>query len=277
MSLELVRKIMEESSGKSECVTLHAWGESILHPHCHDIIRQFKENGFKTHLSTNATMLNTKRQDQLLDSGLDFLVFSIDAMTEPTYSKLRAGGHFENTIRNVESFLEKAQKLNVKIFCVVQLVYTTINKEEAALFKKRWQQHGTYVWLKPYSTWSGEDESFMKYVPDKASKRKTTLCDWPWRQLVIHWNGNVAPCCNDYDGKVSLGNIAHETITDIWNGDKMKAFRASHLRGRQTIDFCKGCTYVSLGPFKQCAFVFLNYLSCMKLQTVFENYSRKLI
>ena len=42
-------------------------------------------------LTTNATMLNGDTCMKLLDSGLNFLYFSVDAATKPTYEAIRVG------------------------------------------------------------------------------------------------------------------------------------------------------------------------------------------
>ena len=276
MPLSLAGKIAEEAAGQSEFVTLHAWGESILHPDFDKIVAKFKSCGIKTMLSTNGNLLNGKRREKLLHSGLDFLVFSLDAVTEETYNKLRVGGDFQATIKSVEEFLAQVQAEEVRMFCVMQLIYMTVNKAEALNFKKKWQALGAHVWLKPFSVWSGQNESIKEFHPDKIRNvYYHDLCDWPWRQMVIHWNGNVVPCCNDYDGAVVFGNVTEKKLHEIWNGELMQAFRASHIIGRATIDFCKKCPYLSLGMAKQTVFVFVDYLTSLKLQTRFENYFKK--
>jgi len=279
MTLELVDKIIKETSGKSEFATLHAWGESLLHPQFDTIIRKFKKNGFKTQMSTNATILNKEQQEKLVNSDLDLLIFSIDAANEETYNKIRIGGDFKKTIKNIEDFLILVKKQKVKMFCVFQLVYNVFNKEEAILFKKKWEMKYPmiYVCLKPYSVWSGEDKSLEKYYPGDVVKCKENLCDWIWRVFIIHWNGNVVPCCNDYDGKVSLGNVTQSSIDEIWNGDKIKEFRYLHLNGRNAINLCKNCNYQSLGSFKQLVFILFSYFKSLKFQILFENYFRNLI
>ena len=272
----LVEKIAAEAAGQCEFVTLHAWGESILHPQFDRVIQIFRAAGLRTLLSTNANLLNEKRRERLLASGLDFLIFSLDAVNEDTYQKLRTGGNFQETVQNVESFLRQARERNVSTFCVLQLIYMSVNKDEARLFKRKWQALGAHVWLKPFSIWNGDNDDIRKFHPDLTRNRyQENLCDWPWRQFVIHWNGDVVPCCMDYNGAVKFGNVQDETLTAIWTGERMQAFRAAHIKGRGTIDFCKNCQHVSLGPVKQATFILFNYLAAMKIQTRFENYFRK--
>ena len=43
--------------------------------------------------------------------------------------------------------------------------------------------------------------------------------------MVILQDGNVSPCCLDYNGSINLGNIRSETIQNIWNNLKYKKIR----------------------------------------------------
>lgn len=43
-------------------------------------------------------------------------------------------------------------------------------------------------------------------------------------KCCIDTNGNVIPCCLDYDSECVLGNVMENTIEDIWNGEKRKQF-----------------------------------------------------
>ena len=55
----------------------------------------------------------------------------------------------------------------------------------------------------------GEQEEVGKYKD----------CFYPTYQMLIDWNGNVYLCPQDWQRKVSMGNIMQETIFDqIWTG-----------------------------------------------------------
>jgi len=278
MSMSVVEKIAAEAEGHVQFVLLQAWGESVMHPQLDKIVANFKSRGIRTFLSTNATLLDANRSDKLLDSGLDLIIFSLDAVNEETYRQLRVGGDFQKTVKNVEEFLKKVRQRHIDMFCVCQLIYMSLNKHEALTFRKKWRELGAHVWLKPFNVWNGENEDFDKLHPDSAKKVYfDNLCDWPWRTMVIHWNGNVVPCCNDYDGDVVFGNVQQNTLAEVWNGEAIQSFRKAHIEGRRNIEFCKKCSYISLGSGKQLAFVLLNYLTSLKLQTRFENYYKQTI
>lgn len=274
ITLELIDKIISETKNKAEFVTLNSWGESILHPEIDIIGRKFKGAGFKIQLSTNATLLTHERQEKLMKSGIDVLLFSIDATSEKTYNKVRTGGDFKETVNNIETFLNKVKSNKIPIKCVCQLIYNKLNMVEAKAFREYWKKRGTNVWIKPFINWNGQDETENSFFPGYMPKYSGSICDWPWRQIVIHWNGNVVPCCCDYNGEMVMGNVYEKTVLEIWNGEAFQNFRKKHIENRKLIKFCENCIYEPIGAIKQIAFVMFDYLQSLKIQMILENYFR---
>jgi radical SAM protein with 4Fe4S-binding SPASM domain len=77
------------------------------------------------------------------------------------------------------------------------------------------------------------------------SRRPWSGCDRPWRSTYITANGNVLPCCiapfstHDYGG-IILGNVYDRPITEIWNGDRYREFRSTHMSDSPP-EPCRGC------------------------------------
>ncbi len=56
-------------------------------------------------------------------------------------------------------------------------------------------------------------------------------------------NGDVALCCLDYSGKIVLGNVNDEKITDIWSNEQYRNYRRLHRTSRQEeIPLCSNCS-----------------------------------
>ncbi|MEW6097350.1 MAG: SPASM domain-containing protein [bacterium] len=53
-----------------------------------------------------------------------------------------------------------------------------------------------------------------------------------WQQMVIYWNGDVPICCKDFHAKLIMGNVAKNTIKEIWHGEKFQQIRQIHLEGK---------------------------------------------
>ncbi len=88
-------------------ILLQGLGEPLLYKNILNVIKQLKREmhgDSEIGLTTNATMLNRDTGIKLLDSGVNFLYFSVDAATKPTYEAIRIGADFDSVIKNISRF-----------------------------------------------------------------------------------------------------------------------------------------------------------------------------
>ena len=62
-------------------------------------------------------MLSEERARKFLKSGATRLRFSLDAATKETYEKVRLGGKYETTMKNIDNFLQirKQEKFELPV------------------------------------------------------------------------------------------------------------------------------------------------------------------
>lgn len=66
-------------------------------------------------------------------------------------------------------------------------------------------------------------------------------CLLPFRQMIVRPDGKVSFCCNDALGKHTLGDLAIQSIEEVWNGEIYKTIRKNIIQGRSLLPLCKGC------------------------------------
>ena len=49
--------------------------------------------------------------------------------------------------------------------------------------------------------------------------------------LQIQWNGEVIPCCYDYNNQIILGNAFETPVMEILGGEKYEDLRDAHRKG----------------------------------------------
>ncbi len=93
--------------------TLHlqGLGEPMMHPRFFDMVAYAANKGIQVTTNSNLTLLNQKRAELCVTSGLDCLHVSIDGATAETYDRIRVGSHFEQVVRNLELVVEAKRKL----------------------------------------------------------------------------------------------------------------------------------------------------------------------
>ena len=68
-------------------------------------------------------------------------------------------------------------------------------------------------------------------------------CSYLWSRMLIFWNGEVVPCCRDYEGaNLNMGSVLNETVKNIWLSKNYMNLRKEHLEGKRLqMDMCGNC------------------------------------
>ncbi|MCP4903308.1 MAG: radical SAM protein [bacterium] len=255
MDYEVFCRVIREVEDYNGLIWLHNLGEPLAHPRIMEMIRFVKDRGLRCGLSTNATLLDDERSDQLLSSGLDKIILCMDGITKESYERLRVGARFESVVTNIERFLRlrKERKLT-KPQAVVQLIYMKQTEPQVREFHARWRPLADRVLLKRFSTWADQVESISQLSTEKHRYELAHIkpgvrypCAYLWRNLVVTASGDVIPCCMDYDARMVMGNVMQNTLAEIWRGEKYLRLRRDHIEGRFT-STCESCKEWVGGP-----------------------------
>ena len=77
-------------------------------------------------------------------------------------------------------------------------------------------------------------------VESVVSFRTKYNCNKPWGDMAIYSDGTIGPCCNLVGRKTPIGNIKDNSISEIWNGDKMNLIREGFINNNPN-KVCKLC------------------------------------
>lgn len=111
MEFATFTRLVDEFTNLTE-LHLQGLGEPMMHPRFFDMIVYATRKGIRVTTNTNLTLLNTKRAEQCVTSGLDCLHVSLDGATAETYERIRVQAHFERVMRNLELLLQARQRLD---------------------------------------------------------------------------------------------------------------------------------------------------------------------
>ncbi|MCC7201192.1 MAG: radical SAM protein [Nitrospirae bacterium] len=247
MDWGLYKKIIAEARGFVHDINLFIGGESLFHKRLPDMIRHARENGIGTRLSTNATVLTKEKTNALLDAGLDFIIFSFDGYDKDTYERIRVNANFEKTLKNIRSFLEeKKRRGSRKPYVVFQVIEGLNHREndvearQSFLSQFRNLPVNRFSFIKPH-TFGGKIPRDDK-KGFRALSAKYVPCTFLWYSMSIKWDGTVVPCCVDLSGDMPLGDVRKESLSDIWNGQRLIDLREKIASGRyEDVPLCKGC------------------------------------
>ena len=251
------RKTIDELKDKLLHVIFYFQGEPLLNKKLPEMIQYAHNQKIFTSTSTNAQALSSEMARELVTSGLDKLIISIDGSTQEVYEQYRIGGNLEKAITGVKNIIEWKQKLkSITPFVEIQFVVFKTNehqmKQMKTLSKALKADRLVFKTAQLYNFENGHKllTSIDKYARYKkmangkyAIKSKLQNRCWRlWSGAVLNANADLVPCCFDKDSAHAFGNLKNNSFLSVWHNEKASGFRASILQNRKQYDMCRNCT-----------------------------------
>lgn len=223
-------------------VVLTGFGEPMLDKRLEKKIAYAKDNGLSTYIITNGSVLTDKRAQGILEAGLDEMRVSFYGMGRDTYNTVMQGLDYDRTRDGLLNFLAMRERLG--LHTKVQISYLTMpeNAKDEGAFREYWEPRveAIEIW-RPHNFGDGRDYREREEATEGESVK--TTCGRPESgPLQIQWNGEVIPCCYDYNNKIVLGNAFEQPVLDILNNPKYRLLRYAHRTGRFNLfPYCDQC------------------------------------
>jgi radical SAM protein with 4Fe4S-binding SPASM domain len=245
----LYARVIEEGAARGLCaVRLGLTGEPLLRGDILDFVDIARRAGLvDIMLITNGMLLTPEISRRLIEAGLTRLQVSIDAVTAPTYAKLRRGGNFETVVRNVAGFLAARDEAGSDLPLLrVSFVRTAVNNHELEAFEDFWQDRADYVSVQEYADLVDTPES-AALIPSDRREMTDFRCPDPWQRLALFVNGDVFGCCSDHGREYPWGNAFRDDIGHIWRSKAAETLRGLQQRGEwYRHPACRACGLASV-------------------------------
>lgn len=232
---KLFTKIIAEAAKyRLPSIKLNYRGEPLLHSDLPKMVKYAKEKGIlEVQFNTNGLLLNEKKAKELIDAGLDRIIFSFDGATKKTYEKIRRGSDYEKVVDNIKNLVRLRWERGLKRPLIrVQMVKMPLNEKEVEDFLRFWLPIANRVAVSAVMDFSGKKEEEIEHFP----------CPQIWQRLMICWDGEARMCCGDWYGGFPLGNVKEMSLYDIWHGEKLNRVRKLHSEGNfDKIPACARC------------------------------------
>jgi len=257
IDFDVFKSIINDISKDIFHVIFYFQGEPLLHKNLAEMIKYTHNAGIFTSTSTNAQLLNNNNAKEIVLSGLDKIIISMDGVTQDVYASYRVGGQLDLVLKGIEYInFWKKELHSVTPFVEVQFVVFKTNEHqlsEMRLFAKRLgvfrlsfktAQLYNYEFGHPLLTTIPRYARY-KQMPDGRYVVKNSLpnrCFRAWSGAVVSSRGEVLPCCFDKDASHSYGCVIDTSFEAVYTGAKAQAFKHSLLNNRSQYVMCRNCT-----------------------------------
>lgn len=253
MSYELFKKGIDDIKkfpDKLKILPITGIGEPLLNKDFCRMVRYAKEKQISDFIETitNGSKLNPKLNQELVDSGIDRIRISIEAIDTDGYNKLaKFNIDYDEFIYNIKDLYERSKgKCEIYIKTVNVAVPTESDRKK---FYKIFGNICDKIFIdNVIPLWSDFEDINNKFEFKKdigihgQHVEKLKVCPFPFYSFIINPDGEITVCCADWQRKLVLGNVTNESLLNIWNSEKLKEFLIDMLKGQKhNYKMCQKC------------------------------------
>jgi pyruvate-formate lyase-activating enzyme len=246
LAFENFKRVVDEMFDKLILARLDGYGESFLHPDVFAMIRYLHHRNVVSSLSTNFNTLEPRNMDELVDSGLDYLIIALDGAEKATYERNRVGGSFDKVVENIKAVVARRQAMGSR---------TPYLEIQFLLFESTVAQLDQ---MRELAASLGVDRLLVKEArceqnahERKKASHKVRPCFWLWEVLNLNWQCDIKVCCDGLMERFSFANVLQSGVRDVWNCSALqnarKLFAENTSETRTQLAGCRCLSCYKLG------------------------------
>lgn len=243
--------------GRLKTLNLYMMGEPFVNKSLPDFVRIAKENNIaeRVIVTSNGSLLTEQVARRVMEAGLDYLRISIYGGDAEAHAlKTQSTIPLERVRANVARFRKMRDDLGASTYLYVKMIDSR-DTEENQRFIDLFSPHADEVAIEGVMNWNDPIEGNLAQIDrDELLKsqffqNKKEVCPFPFYSLVIHADLRVSICCVDWAKETVVGDLRQETLSDIWNGERLRRYQIAHLERRaHQLKGCADCTFLHTTP-----------------------------
>ena len=235
-------------------INLYKDGEPTLHKQFIEMVKILKEGAVSKELwtKTNGLLLNSDYNQRLIESGLDMIGVSINAVDGDGYLRVtKTKLDYEKLVIGVSDLCNRARGTGVRV--LVKIVDSGFNQDEIKKFYNDFKD-AQYLSVEQLHGWAASDQKDWTLGTNPTTFEGGPLvdkiaCPLPFFMLAVNWNGTVGLCNDDWLHATTCGDIRTQSLKEIWEGEELRKLRIMHLEGRRRDNSaCGNCSNIRTLP-----------------------------
>ena len=184
-------------------IALCGYGEPLLHKDISYIVKKLSKVS-NVEVVTNGDVLNPKALKQLYDNKAGRVLISM---------------------YDGPSQIKKFKKI----------IQTSKVPEEFVILRDRWYDKDNNFGVKL------TNRTGTIKIGNQIKLNTHTTCYYPSYQFLIDWNDDIFLCPQDWQRRVTMGNMMQQSIFEIWCGKIFSKYRKLLIQGKRKLSPCNSC------------------------------------
>ena len=253
MDFNLYKKIIDDICEFEEPIRvlrLYKDGEPLLNPHFADMVSYAKDKGCAINIdtTTNASLLNPKKNIDIIRSGLDRINISIEGVSDKLYKDFAGVSiDFKKIVENIGHFYENKGKCEV----CVKINGDILSKDEHDRFYEIFGNIADKVFVEHIAPcWPEFEPRDLKvnreYNLFGQKIKEVVVCPYVFYSFAVNSDGTVSLCCADWSRSLVIGDTKLSGVKEIWNGRELFEYQKFFLaKKRKSHPVCGDCGRLS--------------------------------
>lgn len=243
MEVGLFHKIIDEGATYFRYLSLDGPGETIMNPEALHLIGYARSRGIRMMFSTNGTVLDGRMTEAVLDSGLDQIIFSVNAASPEVYRAVHGVDSYEKALTNIHHFLRRKCERNSRTKVIIQMVCLPQTLPQVDDFYRQWRGTPGVNSVRVKKDVVCVEAADSEATPSRPRRRNPCPRLW-YGPVYIETNGDVYATPGVLYKAEPVGNVRNNTLAEIWNNERMQAMRRAHAGGNDSrFQECVDCGY----------------------------------
>jgi radical SAM protein with 4Fe4S-binding SPASM domain len=250
-----IRAMKESCRGTIYQIHLYKDGEPLLNKELAEMIRYIKNADVTNCVSTtsNGSLLDKEWAGKIVDSGLDMIRISVESTDNGGYKRItRNETTYESIVENVAYLYHLKKKKGTGLYITAKITDVSLRDEQKEKFKRDFTHITDEVRIDTLMGWSYSEKKDFTLganvttgIDGETLLKERIVCPEPFSKMAVNSDGSVSMCCVDWSQGTVIGNVAENSIQEIWNGAQLKRYRILHLENmRNKIPPCNNCQFL---------------------------------
>jgi organic radical activating enzyme len=249
----LVRLMAELRDAGVEEIGLFYLGESFLFQRLPEAIAEARRLGFPyIFLTTNGRLATPDRVRACLEAGLDSLKFSFNWADPEQCREVTRVDAFDKVVANIEAARSVRDEVEAATghrcgLYASSIQYDGDQQARMATAVERIRPFlDEHYWLPLYSqagltAGSHGTRPVAGNIGRIGALRDPLPCWSLFTEGHVTYDGRLAACCFDHDGRFHMGDLTRRPFLEAWNSAPFQALRAANLSGDVKGTACERC------------------------------------
>jgi radical SAM protein with 4Fe4S-binding SPASM domain len=244
---QVINQLKSWPGPRIKVLKLSLYGEPMVSPDFCEMLKVAKvaDVAERIETTTNASLLTHALAEQLVEHQLDYARVSIYATSQAQLAAVTGTRTDLSTIQENLLVLQEVKRArgSVKPFVSCKMLDSYGDENEQFLRMYGGLSNEVYI-DKPHSWIKVEGADFIQtYYKEGAREALTDLeqhstqrvaCPMAFTTMAVRSNGDVSPCCVDFIGGTTFGNVDGQGLEELWNGDAWFKFQKMQLEDRKS-------------------------------------------